>query len=59
MNSNFKQELAELINRYSLENTSDTPDFILAEYLNNCLTMFNLATQQRTAWYKPRPIKKG
>jgi hypothetical protein len=55
--SNFQHELEELINRYSQENISNTPDFILAEYLKNTLTAFNLATQQRTAWYKPRPKK--
>lgn len=55
MNANFKKELEELINKYSLENMSNTPDFILADYLNNCLSTFNLATQQRTAWYNPRP----
>ena len=32
--SQFQKELTALINEYSKENDSDTPDFILARYLN-------------------------
>ena len=54
---NFKNELCSLINRASKENASNTPDFILAQYLENCLTTFETATQQRENWYgrDPRP----
>lgn len=48
----FKKGLEELINRYSIENASDTPDFILAEYLIRCLESFNMAVTKRTDWYK-------
>jgi len=34
---NFKQELEHLINKHSMENRSNTPDFILADYLVRCL----------------------
>ena len=37
----FKKELQDIINKHSKENDSDTPDFILAEYLNDCLKVFN------------------
>jgi hypothetical protein len=47
----FKKELEELINKYSKENGSDTPDFILAEYLYNCLLVFDVATIKRENWY--------
>ena len=47
----FLQEMQGLINKHSKENDSNTPDFILAQYLNNCLTNFNLAEQQRSDWY--------
>ena len=47
----FIKELQALINKHSKENDSDTPDFILAQYLNNCLTNFNLTQQQRSDWY--------
>ncbi|MDD5292069.1 MAG: hypothetical protein PHY46_02660 [Candidatus Omnitrophica bacterium] len=47
----FKKELEQLINRYCKENDSNTPDFILAEYLQDCLNSFNQATQMRETWY--------
>lgn len=28
------------------------PDFILAEYLENCLKAFDYAVLQRTSWYR-------
>lgn len=37
----FKKELAVLINQHSLENESNTPDFILADYLVKCLETYN------------------
>ncbi len=47
----FRKELQALINRHSLENQSNTPDFILAEYPDNCLGAFDQAVQQREQWY--------
>jgi len=34
---NFRKELEVSINSYNMEDISDTPDFILAEYLEDCL----------------------
>ena len=53
----FEKELAWLINKYSVENESNTPDFILAQYLRGCLAAFTIASQQREQWYgrDPRP----
>lgn len=48
---NFEKELEYLINRYSLENESNTPDFILAEFVKNCLKAWNKATKERDNWY--------
>ena|ERR1700734_864931 len=48
----FPKALEKLINSYSQENESNTPDFVLAEYLMGCLKTFNAATNQRTNWYK-------
>lgn len=48
--ANFKKELEALINSYSKENESNTPDFILAEYMINCLHAFEKATNERTKW---------
>ncbi len=47
----FREELENLINKMSLENNSDTPDFILAEYLEDCLSVFDKAINKRNAWY--------
>ena len=47
----FRKELESLINKHSKENRSDTPDFILAEYLVSCLWTFDRAIQEREAWY--------
>jgi hypothetical protein len=47
----IRSELASIINRYSLENNSDTPDFILSEFLWSCLQAFNRAMLQRKIWH--------
>ena len=47
----FKKELTSLINRYSRENISDTPDFILAEYLMKCLENFEVMVDTHAVWY--------
>jgi hypothetical protein len=55
MESQFQKDLAELINKYSKENDSDTPDFILARYLNAVLDNFNAAILDREEWYGRTP----
>lgn len=45
----LRKELAEVINKWSLDNGSDTPDFVLAEFLESCLLAFDMATKQREA----------
>jgi hypothetical protein len=53
--SNFRKDLEQAINRNSMENGSDTPDFLLAEYLADCLAAFDKAMAAREKWYG-RPI---
>ena len=48
---NFEQELRDVINKHSQENISNTPDFILMQYVLSCLESFNTATQQRETCY--------
>ena len=43
----FEKELEHLINKHSMENGSDTPDYILAKYLSNCLEVYNDAVTAR------------
>jgi len=40
-------EIKAAVNRCSAENGSNTPDFLLAEYLVACLEVFDRATQQK------------
>jgi hypothetical protein len=47
----FKKELAGLINQCCKENESDTPDFILAEYMCDALAAYEKATNTREKWY--------
>ena len=49
--STFKKELEELINKHSKENGCDTPDFILANFLNASLDAFDAAVKHRSEWY--------
>ena len=62
--STLEDEIAAVLNRYSRENNSNTPDFILARYLMDCLSAFERASTQREGWYgeflKPgRPTAGG
>lgn len=47
----FVQDLAALINRHSLEGASNTPDFILADFLQGALEQWNHSIVERAKWY--------
>lgn len=49
--SHLEEDIAAILNRYSAENASNTPDFILATYLLDCLAAFNRAVNKREKWY--------
>ena len=51
MSNTFKRELEALINKWSRENGSNTPDFILAEHLVQCLINFDAGIRERERWY--------
>lgn len=55
----LQEEIAIAINKHCAENRSNTPDFILAQYLMVCLSAFNNATEMRDRWYSNEAIKKG
>ena len=52
--SEFVIKLQELINSYNVENGSNTPDFILADYLAMCLDVFSKTVIARDRWYLPK-----
>jgi hypothetical protein len=46
----FRPELIELLKQYGKQNGSNTPDFILAQFLIECLEAWDRATIARTNW---------
>ena len=50
------EDLTALLNRHSRENQSDTPDFILATYLERCLEAFEAASNHRGQWWSPEGV---
>ena len=52
---NLRKKIESAINRNSAENGSNTPDFILAEFLTDCLAAFDKAANRRKAWYGDQP----
>jgi hypothetical protein len=61
MSSDLQREIAAALNRASAETESNTPDWILAQFLLSCLTAWNTGVQQRETWYgrDARPTEAG
>lgn len=55
----LRHEIEQAVNRVSAENGSNTPDFILAEYLVSSLAAFDRAVQSRERWYGRPPGLSG
>ena len=47
---NFQEELTSLLNRFSKDSESGTPDYILAEFLLQQLTLWNNTIAARAVW---------
>jgi len=47
----MNEELRKLLNAACAENKSNTPDFILAQFMLKCLDAFNESVKQRDEWY--------
>lgn len=47
----LQEQISTLLNEASREQDSDTPDFILAEYLMACLCAFEMGVNRRDGWY--------
>ena len=47
----LREDIQHAINCNSAENGSNTPDFLLAEYLTDCLAAFDKAVASREKWY--------
>lgn len=46
----FEKELASLLNKYCKDNTTGTPDFILAAYLTDCLATYRRIKEWDAMW---------
>lgn len=53
----FERALAEVINRFSKEGGSNSPDFVLAAYLASCLDAYNHAVFSRTTFHGNQACK--
>ena len=49
--SELSKKIEGAINECSAENGSNTPDFLLAEYLTACLAAYEEITKARDKWY--------
>lgn len=54
----FQRELATLINKHSLERPSNLPDYVLAEYLTQCLVALNVALLTTSSSLHEREAKQ-
>lgn len=45
------KEFAEVINKHSMENESNTPDWVIGMFLVGCLEQFNFSICNRDNWY--------
>ena len=52
-------KLTALLNKFSEENGSDTPDYVLASFLIGCLKELNLAVNRREMFYGREPEMQG
>lgn len=55
MEPTFERALEQLINHYSKENDSNTPDFVLAAYMQRCLDNWNATMKERAKYYQGEP----
>lgn len=47
----FTDDLCKLINQHGIEQCGDTPDYVLAQYLSDCIETLHKAVKVRDRWY--------
>jgi hypothetical protein len=50
--NSFRKDLEKLINTHSKDNCTNTPDFLLANFLISCMDAFDLTVRKRDDWFK-------
>jgi hypothetical protein len=58
-NEALRESFRSALNSVSLENESNTPDFILVELLMDVLEAFTIAVNKRTKWYGDHSTIQG
>jgi len=48
----FEKELTELLNKYSMDNDCNTPDFILSEMIMGMLKVIKHTNKKNSDWHK-------
>ena len=48
----FKTELTSILNRYGWDNACETPDHILADYVERCMTNLCSTMGKNIAWHR-------
>ena len=51
IDKDFIEELVTLINKHSIDNELNTPDFILAQYIILCLKGLKITVKKRSKWH--------
>lgn len=52
----FRRGLEDLLNKHNMEKGSSTPDFLLAEFIENMLMAFDISVNNREKWYGRRGV---
>ena len=51
VDNEFRNKLSKLLNNYGWDNTCETPDHILADYIVSCLENYCATTAKNIAWH--------
>lgn len=55
---NFLRDLIAVIDKHGKEKESNTPDYVLAEYLDACLKNFNETIVESRKWHESQSRRK-
>lgn len=53
----FRKELTKLLNKTSMDNEFDTPDYMLADYIMGCLDSYGDTVAHRDDLRDPNPYR--
>ena len=54
------REISSVLNKYIQENRSNTPDYMLAEFMLGCLNVYENTISKREVWFnRPDPLNNA